>query len=43
MTQPELDEQQKSMLEIKEPGWQEKDDKLVQKKLDWDLAEWESN
>lgn len=31
------------MLEIKAPGWQEEDDKLVQKKLNWDLAAWKSN
>lgn len=31
------------MLEIKAAGWQKEDDKLVQKKLNWDLAEWESN
>lgn len=40
---PKLDGQQKTMLEIKAPGWQEEDDKLVQKKLNWDLAEWKSN
>lgn len=31
------------MLEIKEPDWQEQDNKLVQRKLNWDLVEWESN
>jgi len=40
---PELDGQQKTLLEIKVPGWQEGGDKLVQTKLNWDLAERESN
>lgn len=43
LKQPELDGQQKTLLKIEVPGWQEGDDKLVQAKLSWDLAEWESN
>lgn len=43
LKQPELDGQQKTLLKIEVPGWQEGDDKLVQAKLNWDLAEWESN
>lgn len=43
LKQPELDGQQKTPLKIEVPGWQEGDDKLVQAKLNWDLAEWESN
>lgn len=42
-TTPACSWQQKTMVEIKAPGWQKQDYELVQKKLNWNLAEWESN